>query len=169
MGRQIRVCLVNLESALGWWVLNDMCLLCALPHKRNLALGPPWVVSTSVSVAPLIHSSVVDQSHCWLTGFGCVNKWMASVCSPCHQPPSVCMADITSWSWLSFPVGSNEASRIFYTALQGPHTASWLEWACRIYMISLPRSQIKVGQNTSFLTITCILHFQRVISNSWRV
>ena len=137
MGRQIQVCLVNLESTLGWWVLNAQCLLCALPHKGNLALGLPWVVSTSASVAPLIHPAVVDQSHCWLTGFGCVNKWMASVCSPCHQPPPVCMADITSWSWLSFPVGSNEASRIFYTALQGPQPVDWNGHVTYTWFVSL--------------------------------
>ena len=169
MGRQIKSVFGQPGIITGWWALNGLCLPWALPHRRSLALGLPRVVSPSASVAPRIHSSVVGQSHCWLTGFGGVNERTGSVCSPCHQPPPGCTADVTRWSWLSFPLGSNEASRTFYNSTPGT-TASWLEEACRIYMISLPRSQVKFGQNTSFLTITCALHFQRVISNSrWRV
>lgn len=51
---------------------------------------------------------------------------MASICCPCHQSPPLCMADITNWSWLSFPLGSDEASKVLlYTAFQGPQSTDW--------------------------------------------
>ena len=137
MGRQIKSVFGQPGIITGWWALNGLCLPWALPHRRSLALGLPRVVSPSASVAPRIHSSVVGQSHCWLTGFGGVNERTGSVCSPCHQPPPGCTADVTRWSWLSFPLGSNEASRTFYTALQEPQPVDWKRHVAYTWFLSL--------------------------------
>lgn len=94
---------------------------------------------------------------------------MTNICYPAIIPLPVCMADIANWLWLSFPLGSDEASKILlYTALQGS-TIGWNWHVGWHWFLSLgPKSSlVRVHSLLLWFAYLGSVALQRAIPNSW--